>query len=326
MIFGLFGGAQANSFNAMPMKIVTTLLAGLLSLLFGCDSKAPYEKRNGVWHFDGHEMHIAQPEQFKPLLGPFAKGAEGGYYRGSAIADSNGASFEAMDEHYARDKLRVYYCDTYRKSQEYYSMKHDRIVVLEGVEAASFRLLKNSYARDTNKLFFDGVYMPVKDLNSFEILEYSYARDHVTGYFLQQPVPGSDGSTFIGIDSHYAKDKASVFYSFYDSNARLPRTVRLVGASPESFIAKDGGYATDARQAYHDGKVLTKDAANFQVLQFGYAKSSNAVYYQGQAIAGADAATFAMQSPNEQADARDAQASYLQGKRTPAAQAKAAGA
>ena len=312
------------------MKIVTTLLAGLLSLLlFGCGDSG-YEKRNGVWHYDGIALHrITQPDQFKPLLGPFAKGADAGYFRGASIMDSDGPSFEALDEHYARDKSRAYYCDTYRKGQEYYTTKHDRIVVLEGVEPASFRLLKERYARDAGKLFFEGVPVAVKDLNSFEILEHAFQRDRVTGYYVRTPIPGSDGSTFTVLDSNYSKDKSSVFYSSNDPDAgpAARMTIRVTGALPASFVAKEAGYAADANQVYHQGKVLTKNVAGFQVQQYGYARSSNAVYYEGKPIAGADAATFAtIERRDEQADARDAQASYLEGKRVPAGQVKATGA
>ncbi len=253
------------------MKLFATLLAGLISLLFGCDSKAPYEKRNGVWHFDGRPLAIKQPDQFQPLIGPFAKGADHGYYRGGAIEDSDGPSFEALDEQYARDKSRAWYCGTARKSQEYYSIRHNRIIELDGVEASKFRLLSRSYARDERKLFFEGTPIPVKDLNSFEVLDNNYARDKVTGYHLQKPIPGTDGATFTAIDMHYSKDKASVFY-----------------------------YATD----YFTSPVT------HTIIR----------------VAGANAATFTvMENPNEQADARDAHATYRQGKRVPPGEDKARG-
>ena len=115
----------------------TRLVLGLLPFVHGCDSD--YERKDGVWHHDGRKLDVKQPDAFKPLKGPFAKGADGGYYRGSLIAGSDSASFEALDDNYARDKAHAYYCDTYRKGQEYYAIKHNRMAVIEGADAADIR-------------------------------------------------------------------------------------------------------------------------------------------------------------------------------------------
>ena len=135
-----------------------------------------------------------------------------------------------------------------------------------------------------------------------------------------------------GADAGYYRggslDKASVFYSSNDPDANpVPHnTIRLTGASPASFNVKDAGYAADANEVYYQGKVLTKNVVSFQVQQYGYARSGNVVYFEGKPITGADAATFAtLERRDEQADARDAHASYLEGKRVPVASAKAAG-
>ena len=208
------------------MKIVTTLLAALL--LTGC-SDSGYEKRDGAWRYDDNKAQVAHPGTFKPLKGPFARDAQYGYYRGVAITDSDGATFEPIDDYYARDKQRVYFCDTYRKGQEYYTTKHNRMIVVEGVDAASFRLLKERYARDDSRLYFEGVHVPVKDLNSFEILENNFQCDRITGYYRRIPIAGSDGSSFTVINHLYTKDKASVFYSAYDAdaNSQPHRSIRV---------------------------------------------------------------------------------------------------
>ena len=309
----------------MAMKIVTTLLTALL--LTGC-SDGGHEKRDGAWRYDDNKVQVAHPGTFKPLKGAFARDAQSGYYRGYAIDGSDGPTFEVIDDYYARDRQRVYFCDTYRKGQEYYTMKHNRVIALEGVDPASFKLLKERYARDNSRLYFEGVQVPVKDLNSFEILENNFQRDHVTGYYRRMPIAGSDGSTFTVINTFYTKDKASVFYSAYDADASTQphRTVRVAGASPESFVTRGAGYAADANQVYHNGKFLTKDVANFEVLPSLYAKAGSVIYFDGEHVADADAATFAvLERREEDADARDARASYLRGVRVAVTQDKSAG-
>ena len=238
------------------------LLIGLLPLLQGCD--APYEKKNGAWQYDGQPIQVNQVAAFKPLKGPFAKSPEGGYYRGSLIHDSDGASFEALDEHYARDKAHAYYCDTYRKGQEYYTVKYNRIDVLKSADAASFRIIKDGYARDAKQLFYTGARVAVKDLESFVVLDHDYTKDKWVGYYRRTPVAGSDGASFTVLNASYAKDKSFVFYSFVERSEpnvpSMPRSVRVVGADPATFEllqATDGEPdAKDARGRYKQGKRL----------------------------------------------------------------------
>lgn len=69
---------------------LAVLLAVLLVGLPGCD--APYEKKSGTWQYDGRPITVKPASAFVPLKGPFARSTEGGYYRGSLIDGSEGAS------------------------------------------------------------------------------------------------------------------------------------------------------------------------------------------------------------------------------------------
>lgn len=243
-------------------SLPSLVLLCLLPWLHACD--APYEKKDGTWQYDGHRIQVTQANAFKPLKGPFAKSPEGGYFRGSLIDDSDGASFEALDDHYARDKVRVYHCDTYRKGQDYYTVKYDRIDVLKAADAASFRIIKDGYARDAAHLYFIGTRVAVRDLESFVVLEHDYAKDKLVGYYQRTPVPGSDGASFTILNSSYAKDKSFVYYSFTERSetnvAAVPRSVRVDGANAatlEVAPAADGGAdAKDAQGRYKEGKRL----------------------------------------------------------------------
>ena len=177
---------------------------------------------------------------------------------------SDGASFEALDEHYARDKVRVFHCDTYRKGQEYYSVKYNRVDVLKAADAASFRIIKDGYARDAGHLYYIGTRVAVRDLESFVVLEHDYAKDRLIGYYQRAPVLGSDGASFTVLNSSYAKDKSFVYYSFIergDPNApAVPRSVRVDGANAATFEvvpAADGdAEAKDAQWRFKQGKRL----------------------------------------------------------------------
>jgi hypothetical protein len=266
-------------------------IMGLLSFLFGCKSKSPFEKRAGTW-----------------------------YYNEQAITEADGPTFEVLDKHYAKDARRAYYCGTYRESSDYFLTRRNRVTVIEGADAPTFRYLDQGYARDTASIYFEGVRFDVKDPATFALLEYGFAKDRITGYYHQEPVPGSDGSTFALIDSHYSKDASHVFYSTIvagkDGGPPVRQTTNIKGAHVGTFAALEGDYAADSLQVYYRGKPLTKDPQSFRVLEFGYAVSKDRVYYPGAVIRDADAATFALsQTPTDSTDARDAKASYYQGKR-----------
>lgn len=289
--------------------------------LTGCGEK-PYAKKDGAWQYDGNLAEIRHPESLQALgakgapTSVFARDAEVAYYRGSVIEGSDGPSFTALDAHYAHDKARAYWCDTYRKGQEYYTVKHNDIVVLDSVALASFRLLTGGYARDSTRVFFEGRHVRVRDLATFEILEDGYQRDAVTAYYERTPIAGSDGRTFVVLSQGYSHDARTVFFTHYRSQDtdQLGRTVVVKGAAPATFTVKEASYAVDAAHVYHNGVRISSDVAGFAVLGSVYAKAGGTVFYDGTPIAGADAATFTvMDRQDDGADARDARRRYRRG-------------
>jgi hypothetical protein len=273
------------------------LAMGLLSFLFGCgEEEAPFRKKDGAWH-----------------------------YLESPIEGADAKSFEALSKHYAKDTNRVYHADTYRKGQEYYTIKHTRIRVIEGADPATFRYLKDEYARDRSSMYYEGTAFPVKEIETFELLEFGFARDRVSGYYRQRPIPGSDGSTFAVVDSSYSKDASKVFYSALEPRGQGPNpwTAPVRGARPDSFRILDFSHATDAAQVYYRGEPLTKEVGSFVVLKYGYSKTATRVYYDGKPVQGADAASFAtLEESTDAADARDRNETFKHGRKAGAAAKK----
>jgi hypothetical protein len=286
------GSRCKGALSSATLNACTLALMGLLSLLFGCGAKeSPFQQRDGVW-----------------------------YYNSAAIAEADAKSFQPLTEHYAKDKDRVYYAETYRDGRDYFTTKRNRVWVIERADAATFRYIERGYGRDRANVFFEGVLFPVKDIDTFELLEYAFAKDRISGYYHERPVTGSDGSTFAQLDSHYSKDAKNAFYSDLQpgtgGTGPLRQTVQLKGAKPESLSAFGEGYAADAGQVYFQGRVLSKAVSSFRKLEFGYAKTDAQVYYMGKQITGADAATFVMLDKlTETADAKDRAATYRQGRR-----------
>jgi hypothetical protein len=91
-----------------------------------------------------------------PLNGAFAVAGGRGYFRGDRIADSDGATFQALDDAHAKDARQVWYCDTFRNSQEYFLVNRTRATAIAGADAGTFRVfvtIEGDYGKDANHVY-----------------------------------------------------------------------------------------------------------------------------------------------------------------------------
>lgn len=265
------------------------LLLGGLCWLCGCDGAPPYQRKNGTWFYDDRPLDTGPGADLQVLNRHFAKTATQAYYRYHRINQADAASFVALDEHHALDRQHVYHGDTYRDSRDYFLTQRIRLTTLVDADPASFQLLGQGYARDARQAYHDGQRWRVRDVASLVVLDNGFTRDRHTGYYLREPVAGSDGASFATRGRRHAHDARHVYFADtdYQQSPPRPRTRRLPGADPQSFVELEGGYGKDARQ----------------------------VFWEGQPVQGADPASFELLSPSQdQADARDAQRQYKQGR------------
>lgn len=298
------------------------VILALMSMLLGCEAREPYARRDGAWRFEKTALDVPAGERLTPLNKRFAKSQTRAWYRATLIPDADAASFQALDDHYARDAARAWYAEAYRDGRDYFTTERVRIRPLEGVDPAALRPLSLGYAVDGRQGFYEGLAFPVASPESFEVLDHGFARDRTQGYFQRVAVPGSQGARFEALDAHHARDGAQVFYAELDysreGGGAAPVVTPLRGADPATFQVFDYGYARDAAHAYHKARALPGAAATFQALDFGYAKTAQAVFYNGEAVAGADPATFAiLETVTDAATARDRHGLYKDGRRVP---------
>jgi hypothetical protein len=252
------------------MSRVLILLLGLLLGLGGCDGSS-YTKKGLQWSYDGTPFKPDDPKSFRTLDKHFARDAKRGYCRGSIIDGSDGASFEALSDHEARDLRTVYYCDTYRKGQEYWAIQYVRVRPIQDAHAPTYRVLGLGYARDRTRAYEDGVGFTVRDAASFEPLGSQFARDSERGYFARAEIPGSHGPTFSLIDGGYARDRTSAYHGHIETDTpnRGPHPVvrTLRGADTPALRVLGRGYASDAKHVWYQGApVLHADAPSFAVV------------------------------------------------------------
>ena len=259
-------------FLPMSLLAVLTVLAALG--LAACDVST-YQNSGGKWtHGDGG-FTMQDAASFEPLDERFARDKLRGYCRGAVIDDSDGASFTVVSDTEARDRHSVYHCDTYRNAQEYRSIQRLRIVRIEGADAATYISLGKGYARDQHSVYMIGLPFKARDPASFEPLDGDFGRDAHRGYYAREEIPGSDGPSFEGVDardSAYARDRTSVYYGYRDQESldatgkprRVVRTLR--GAQPATLRVLGRDYAADRRHVWHQGQtVVGADPATFTV-------------------------------------------------------------
>lgn len=176
------------------------ILTGILPLL-KCSSG--YKEKDGKITFNGKEI---TDKSFVVLSSEFAKDSTSAYYKEHAFQYADVSTFEPVDEHYARDKNKAYYCDEYREGQNYYMTRRQTILELKDVDPTSFVSLQNGYGKDNKHAWFQGKTFAVKDVATIKSIDRNFAKDKMQAYVNCKPIAGSHGKTFQLIDRNFAKD------------------------------------------------------------------------------------------------------------------------
>ena len=254
-----------------------------------------YSKKDGKISFNGREI---TDKNFIVLSKEFAKDSTTAYYKERSFSYADVASFEAVDEHYAKDKNKVYYCDEYREGQNYYLTKRQTIMELKMAIPASFSSLKNGYGKDNLHAYFEGLPFVVKEISTFTSIDNHFAKDDVQAYLNCKPIAGSHGKTFELTVDHFAKDTAHIYYYGYTGEGQ--HNICILPCDRQSFEVLDDRYSKDKTSVFFLGFIIKgADAASFTILESGYSKDKDAVYFESKKMTGTDAATFEVYKENE---------------------------
>lgn len=187
---------------------------------------------------------------------------------GEELKAADGATFEVLATHLARDAKTAWYRD--------YAIK--------GADAASFRVLGGEYAADGQRVYFQRNALRV-DATTFRPVGGCYAVDSSHVYVDGQPLPGADPLTFEVLDPGNARAR--------DARAVYAYKTTREGLSPRDFAAWEGGYERHGDSLFCLDKLLEGvDAASFRVLGRGYAADAQRVFHHGTHVPGADASNF----------------------------------
>lgn len=252
---------------------------GLLAWLLGCSDPKDFRREGDRWTYLGRTIEGADPR-----------------------------SFRVLDAHHAKDARRVWYADTERRGQEYYLIRHVVIRTIDAADPATFEVLRIGYARDRGQVYHEGTPFPVADPAGFELLDSGFARDRRQGYYQRVAIAGSQGgAAFRVLDGQHADDGRRIYHARVDYRAGATRVHAIEGADRSTFEVLEDGWARDARRLYHAGVALPDDPAGWRMLGRGYVRTASRVYYLGQPVKGADAASFEVVPVDRDADGADGQ-------------------
>ena len=272
--------------------IKAVLLLTGLAPLFKCGSG--YKEKNGKISFNGKEI---TDKSFIVLSDEFAKDSTTAYYKDNAFGYADVATFEAVDEHYAKDKNKVYFCDEYREGQNYYLTKRQTIAEVKHAHPPSFTSLGHGYGKDQAHAYFEGNAFAVKDVATFVSIDRHFSKDEMHAYLDLLPVAGSDGKTFELIDGNFAKDRQHIYYYAYTGEGGY--AIAMLPCDKATFVILDHQYSRDKDRVFFLGFTLPgAKTGSFTIMTDGYSKDAGAIYFQSRKVDGADAATFEVYKEN----------------------------
>ena len=276
-------------FTAFIFKMIFKLfklvlvMTGVITLV-RCSSG--FSKKGDKVYYNGEEVG----KDFVVLNDEFAKNDSAAYYKMKSIPDADILTFEALDNHYAKDKNKVYYCSEEREVKNFYMTKRQGVYNVVGADAPTFKLLGEDnfgYCKDKYRGYINGKSFEVKDVASLELIDHVFLKDKYQVYCNRVAVPGSDPATFKDIAEYYFKDKNNVYTYRNDGD------LVILPCKKESFSVIEYPYSKDAEGVYHEDKKITgANVTSFIKLENEYAKDKNAAYFKNLKIEGADVLSF----------------------------------
>ncbi|AXY74649.1 hypothetical protein D3H65_11950 [Paraflavitalea soli] len=247
-----------------------------------------YKQKDGKVTFNGKEIG---GKGFIVLNESFAKNDTTVYYKERAFEYADVATFVALDEHYAKDKDKAYYCDEYREGQSYYLTKKQTIVTIDNAMPASFESIQNDYARDGRQAYYKGIAFAVKDVASLSVIEGRFLKDKYQVYFEKKPVKNADVNSFRILSSNYASDTNRIYY--YGFHNDRYNGIHEVPCNRATFTLLEYPYSKDDRAVFYIYTTIKgADANSFTVIGDEFSKDKHHVYKGTKILKGAEPATF----------------------------------
>ncbi len=207
------------------------------------------------------------------------------YTKAEKIPQADATTFEILQRTtYGKDAKRAFYQGK----------------IIPDADPASFALVpgrganRNApYARDARRVYLEGAPLAGADPASFQPdpRRAGLARDRRQVYLGRSVIRGADPASYepLGGDAPIGRDRRGYYFGPDPVKVLDPASFEVIDAN----AAPGTAWARDSRALYVGEKTTpTSGPAKVEVLGGNYAKDATRVYYRGEPIPGADAASF----------------------------------
>ncbi len=137
---------------------------------------------------------------------------------------------------------------------------------------------RKTYAKDKNKIYYEGKQLEVLNPNAFKRIDDTYYyTDGNLVFYNGKVIQGADGSSFKEIHivgshySHYSKDKNHVYF----------KNKIIENADPNEIEILDHNYSKTKKFVFLEKTMIVDaDPDSFEVLTFNFAKDKNNIYHE----------------------------------------------
>lgn len=216
-----------------------------------------YKKDNRYVYYGTDIVVGADPNTFKIIDDQFAKDKNHIYSKGRVLEDSDSSTFILGP--IPKDKSNVYLLSTCENNQ--WDRCYQKV---EGADPVTFQPFIGGYYKDKFHIFFDTKIIPNADIETFAI---------------------HDGGKY---GYSYAYDENNTFVMTYDG-------IGVIDERCGNLDPIGGYYLKCDDKVYYEDKLLVDADVNTMIpvgVTSNYAKDSKTVYFDGEVVIGADAATF----------------------------------
>ncbi|MCX6552261.1 MAG: DKNYY domain-containing protein [Acidobacteria bacterium] len=157
--------------------------------------------------------------------------AHGYYAREEMTPIADGATFQFLGYHYAKDAKQVYFQQG----------------ILTEADQKTFQFVGGESAKDARRVYWHDFVLEGADPRTFQLMTYNYTRDAKQVYHLNEVIPGADAPTFqvIGPSTKgfgYGKDAKRVYYAASVIEGADPATFAVDKSDPELASDKNGRF------------------------------------------------------------------------------------
>ncbi len=180
-------------------------------------------------------------------------------------------------------------------------------VKIEGADPSTFKAIDNSYAKDSEHLYYDG--KPLVGVKPEPIVKVKSGLNTSSvdsGYLISggkvlchgEVITGADLDSFTYLHGLYSMDK---HYLYYYKDIKMP-----LKAMPSAINKANEQYIKHGEQILYHGEVISENANSFEIINDEYATDSLRVYANGERIEGMVPEGFTVISPYYRKDKNQA--------------------